>query len=48
MDQQKISKRYVDRQKLFNFLVQTFGANGYEVEVSAEKWQLVLRDIVKG
>ena len=35
MLQQKISKKYIDKQRMDSFLVDNFGADGFEVEVGS-------------
>jgi hypothetical protein len=38
MDQQKISMRYIDKQKLRDLLIRLFGPNNSEVEVVAKEY----------
>ena len=40
MVQQRLAKRYVNRQKLSRFLVTHFGTNGYSVEVRMDLFEL--------
>jgi len=42
MLQQKISKKYLDKQKMNDFLVATFGQNGFEVDARSEVYILTV------